>query len=92
MKSDEKINHKLERRLQRGYKKRIMLGTVEDTAAMLLVSLRHRYPEKSEPELFTAFYGSKTCEKLYDFNTGLWREGSDYILNLFLEEVKHEGF
>jgi len=32
------------------------------------------------------FYSSKTFEKLHDYETGLYLEGTDYIYDLFDEE------
>ena len=32
------------------------------------------------------FYSSKTFEKLHDYETGLYLEGTDYIYDLFNEE------
>jgi hypothetical protein len=32
------------------------------------------------------FYSSKTFEKLHDYETGLYLEGTDYIYDLFSEE------
>ena len=32
------------------------------------------------------FYSSRTFEKLHDYETGLYLEGTDYIYDLFSEE------
>lgn len=39
-------------------------------------------------KLVSDFMGSKTYDLLYDFESGMWAEGSDYILEYYLEEVE----
>ena len=36
------------------------------------------------------FYSSKTFEKLHDYETGLYLEGTDYIYDLLAEELNYQ--
>jgi hypothetical protein len=38
------------------------------------------------PHAMNEFYSSDTFEKLHDYETGLYLEGTDYIYDLFIEE------
>ena len=55
-------------------------------AAMVIESLRDMYPEVRFSKLVSDFMDSKTYELLYDFETGMWAEGPDYILEWYLDE------
>ena len=37
-------------------------------------------------EAFLEFAASKAYFMLFDFSTGLWREGPDYLRNVFVED------
>lgn len=39
-------------------------------------------------ELFLTFTKSKTYRQLFDFKTGLWREGPDYLFDFYMAEKK----
>ncbi len=41
------------------------------------------------PEAMRIFYSSKTYEKLYDVETGLYIESSAYIFNILTDELKY---
>lgn len=62
------------------------LYCANNLTAMVLRNLSMDYPEKTQKELFKFFSGSKTYSLLYDFQTGLWKEGPDYLISLFLKE------
>lgn len=55
-------------------------------AAMVIESLRDMYPEVRFSKLVSDFMDSKTYKLLYDFETGMWSEGPDYILEWYLDE------
>ena len=55
-------------------------------AAMAIEQLRNMYPEVRFSKLVSNFMDSKTYELLYDFETGMWAEGPDYILEWYLDE------
>ena len=45
----------------------------------------------SYEEALLRFTSSKVYEALFDYDTGIWREGVDYILNLYdIVEVRKE--
>jgi len=44
---------------------------------------------KSISDAMTIFYNSVFFEKLYDRETGLYLEGSDYLYGIFSDEFKH---
>lgn len=59
-------------------------------AIMLMQRVVEKYSEKesiSIDEAITRFASTLVYEALFDFDTGLWKEGPDYILAL----VKKEG-
>lgn len=39
------------------------------------------------PQAMNEFYSSTTFEKLHDYETGLYLEGTDYIYDLLREEL-----
>lgn len=55
-------------------------------AAMVIEKLRDMYPEVRFSKLVSDFMDSKTYKLLYDFETGMWAEGPDYILEWYLSE------
>lgn len=55
-------------------------------AAMVISSLRERFPDVRYSKLISDFMDSKTYDLLYDFDTGMWSEGPGYVLNWYLEE------
>ena len=57
-----------------------------NNASGTLAKLYAIFPNKKKDELISSFVLSQTYTKLYDYSTELWKEGVDYILNLFLEE------
>ena len=44
---------------------------------------------RSISEAMVIFYNSAFSEKLYDSETGLYLEGSDYLYGIFSDEIKH---
>jgi len=57
-------------------------------ASMVIAKLKKTYPNERFSKLVSDFMGSKTYELLYDFDTGMWAEGPDYIFEWYLEEKK----
>ena len=41
------------------------------------------------PEAMRIFYSSKTYEKLYDAETGLYLESSAYVFSILIDELKY---
>lgn len=39
-------------------------------------------------DAMTVFYNSAFCEKLYDKETGLYLEGTDYLYEIFSDELQ----
>lgn len=59
------------------------------TAIMLMQRVVEKYSEKesiSIDEAITRFASTRVYAALFDFDTGLWKEGPDYILALIKEE------
>lgn len=57
-------------------------------AAIVIEKLREKKPDIRFSKLVSDFMGSKTYDMLYDYETGLWSEGPDYILFCYLKEVE----
>ena len=55
-------------------------------AAIMISSLRERFPDASYSKLISDFMVSETYELLYDFDTAMWAEGPGYVLSWYLEE------
>ena len=47
---------------------------------------------KSVSEAMTVFYNSIFFEKLYDKETGLYLEGTDYLYGIFSDEIRYGKF
>lgn len=54
---------------------------------MVIESLCELFPSASRNQLLTTFSQSKTYSLLYDFETRLWAEGPDYILEMYAKET-----
>lgn len=57
-----------------------------NNASLIIESLRKIYPNERFSKVVSDFMDSKTYEMLYDFETGMWAESPDYVLEWYLEE------
>lgn len=53
---------------------------------VIMQDIKEYFKEMSDEEILSDFTSSKTYSALFREKTGLWAEGSDYILNMYLEE------
>lgn len=53
---------------------------------MVVEKLHTRYFQYSEIDLMSEFSQSRTYALLFDSETGLWKEGPDYIISLYERE------
>lgn len=60
-------------------------------SSMVISRLRYLFPNIRYSKLVSDFIDSKTYDLLYEFDTGFWAEGPEYILNEYLQEVKIFG-
>ncbi|MCC8051931.1 MAG: hypothetical protein LIO99_03265 [Clostridiales bacterium] len=42
-------------------------------------------------EAFLEFASSRTYEAIFDFETGIWKEGPDYFMDLYEEELTEQS-
>lgn len=61
------------------------LYCVHNLISMVVENLHSLYPNLSEDEIMIKFTQSKTHGALLDLDTGLWKEGPDYIIGLLLK-------
>lgn len=54
--------------------------------AIIMRDIKMYFPYKTENQILSDFTSSKIYTQLFREETGLWSEGPDYILNLYLEE------
>lgn len=54
--------------------------------AVIMHDIKEYFPETDENQIMADFTSSETYSQLFREETGLWAEGSDYIINLYLEE------
>ena len=54
--------------------------------AIIMQDIKEYFSEMSDEELLSDFTASGTYSKLFGEKNGLWAEGPDYILNMYLEE------
>lgn len=55
--------------------------------SMIVTDMQKRYFSDTDTnELLSDFSSSETYNKLFDIQTGLWSEGSDYVMNMYFEE------
>ena len=59
---------------------------MHNLVSMVVEKLHARYPQNSEIDLMCEFSQSKTYALLFEPETGLWKEGPDYILSLYTKE------
>lgn len=59
---------------------------MHNLVSMVVEKLHARYPQNSEIDLISEFSQSRTYVLLFDSETGLWKEGPDYILSLYTKE------
>lgn len=54
--------------------------------AIIMQDIKEYFPDTEETQIIADFTASKTYTQLFDEETRLWAEGSDYIMNMYLEE------
>ena len=54
--------------------------------AIIMQDIKKYLPDVDDNQIIADFTSSKTYAQLFDEETGLWAEGSDYIMNLYFEE------
>ena len=54
--------------------------------AIIMQDIKDYFKNMTDEELLSDFTSSKTYSELFKEKNGLWAEGPDYILNLYLEE------
>ena len=54
--------------------------------AIIIRDIKEYFPDTNENKLLADFTSSETYSKLFKEETGLWAEGSDYIMNMYLDE------
>ena len=67
--------------------KALMEGVTQDVIAYLVED-----DDISIQQAMDIFYNSVTMEKLYDSETGLYRESSAYVLGLLRDEIDNGEF
>lgn len=60
-------------------------------SSICISRLRELFPNIRYSKIVSDFIDSKTYDLLYEFDTGLWAEGPEYILNEYLQELKNKG-
>ena len=64
----------------------------EATAITVMRCMLTAYAEEKQipfEEAMLAFSQSGTYEDLFDFSTGIWKEGPEYLRGLYEEELKN---
>lgn len=64
---------------------------MHNLVSMVVEKLHTRYPQYSETDLMSEFSQSRTYALLFDSETGLWKEGPDYIISLYEKERKNRN-
>lgn len=61
--------------------------------AMVINDICEYFPGMSEDQILSEFTASKTYSELFREENGLWAEGPDYIINMYLDEkgIKKDG-
>lgn len=54
--------------------------------SIIIQDIKEYFPNTDENQILSDFTASKTYTQLFREETGLWAEGSDYIMNMYLEE------
>ena len=54
--------------------------------AIIMQDIKEYFPDTDENQIMADFTSSKTYTQLFNEETRLWAEGSDYIMNLYFEE------
>ena len=56
--------------------------------AIIIRDIKEYFPDTNENDILADFTSSDTYSKLFNEETGLWAEGSDYIMNMYLDEKR----
>lgn len=59
--------------------------------AIIMQDIKEYFKEMTDEELLSDFTASGTYAELFRAENGLWAEGPDYILNMYLEEKGYGG-
>ena len=54
--------------------------------AIIMQDIKEYLKGMTDEEIISDFTSSKVYSELFNEKNGLWAEGSDYILNMYLEE------
>lgn len=54
--------------------------------SMATHDMKEYFPDTPDNQILSDFTSSKTYSELFREETGLWAEGPDYIINMYLEE------
>lgn len=65
---------------------------IHNLTAMVIKALQKRFPNKNRDDLITEFCSSNTYKMLCNYESGLWAEGPDYILDFYGEEIGIDMF
>ena len=57
--------------------------------AMIMQGIKEYFLEMTDEEILSDFTSSKTYSDLFKTTNGLWAEGPDYIMNMYLEKINH---
>ena len=68
-------------------KKAVKEFCAHNLVCMIVTDMQKRYFSDTDTnELLSDFSSSETYNLLFDMKTGLWSEGSDYVMNMYFEE------
>lgn len=59
-------------------------------SSIVISKLRELYPDVRDSKLISDFMVSETYDLLYDFDTGMWADGPDSILEDYLKEIQNK--
>ncbi len=65
---------------------------IESAALAVLQRAMEKYSEKmhiSYEEAFVEFASSNTYKELFDFDSLLWTQGPDYLIDIYEAELRH---
>ena len=62
------------------------LYCANNLVAMIVSEQMEEHPEKTQQEIMVRFCKSETYQQLYNFKTGLWKEGPDYLVSMWEDE------
>ena len=54
--------------------------------SVIIRDIKEYFPDTDDTQILANFTSSATYSNLFREETGLWAEGPDYIMNMYLEE------